>query len=146
MHTPPRTYLLIADAQLFLPSGVHTSLPPVREYFMSAGLEEIYVLLKGYNLQTRFICFQCFHYARLSNVYGYFSNYFLMKIRTLYDELDSKEAICWTRNPPPPPIHKLQLVQLYSMHYRKYEATNWNTKTLITKYSPHLINFRSLIF
>jgi hypothetical protein len=23
------------------------------------------------------------------------------KIRTLYDELDSKEAICWTRNPSP---------------------------------------------
>ncbi len=42
------------------------------------------------------------------------------KIRTLYDELDPKEAICWTRNPSPP-IHKLPLVQLYSMHYRNME-------------------------
>ncbi len=44
------------------------------------------------------------------------------KIRTLYEELDSKEAICWTRNPSPP-IHKFRHVQPCSMHNRKYGAT-----------------------
>jgi hypothetical protein len=40
---------------------------------------------------------------------NYFFSSFLglflpVKIRTLYDELDSKEAICWTRNPYPPQL------------------------------------------